>query len=853
MKKIMLAAAVAAMEMAKLAAVTVGPDWCVAYPDAGSKDVNSALRVAAEEVRDDINEATGLKLKALPASKAKSPAIYIGAAFAEKAGLGLSNLKWYDNAIAEKDGSIYLYGNDRPGRKPDPLEFPYGIGWFRCVIPSAKAATRFLETFAGVRFLMPGEVGKEVPKRKEVSVPDGTLSNEHPAMIYGSGRCNNGREMIYLVANGIWGMGSFHTYGGHTYPDACPGAKYFKDHPEYFGMKNGRRMLGQTTGQTPLCISNPQVEELIVEELKRRFDNGAEVCQLAQHDGWNVCECEKCRALFGTGDDWGEKFWIFHRHIAERMLKERPGKIVHIINYGRTAPPPKSFKEFPSNVMIEMCKYGEEHFRAWQGYTVPHGFTVYTYLSGNYVLPGFVARHSFAHLALLAKRFRDNNVRGVFRCGGLDLFGTEGPSYYIYNKLLLDGSHNVVALLDDYCRAAFGPAAEQMRRFYEIQDARLRMFDKISDPFPSGIAEGLDAYVNARPKNPLDLHGYMFSPDTTAQMEEALSRAERTEGLSAKQKKRLELVRLEFDYAKSLGAISTLHAAYKLRPTKETLAPVLEEVRKRNDWLDRLFGDKAMPKKLDGWPELMPFGYGCKRSIMKTNGRLSAPIGAPLTWPTDMPDGMLPGVDTKKTEAARVATPPTFADFAGKGGWNWLGGISMERVPVKVRFKALYDDHCLYLLSEGDLADGVELKSFPHDGPVWDDDAVDIMIAPGATRDIHYHLIYGVDDVSRFDDVTGLITDPLDPMCGKADRSWNGKGWKAESRREGGKWRSIAAFPYSDFAVKAPKPGDSWFINVGRIFKTGKDRKEEIDMLWSPNLESRTMVAPNAMGKLFFK
>ena len=35
--------------------------------------------------------------------------------------------------------------------------------------------------------------------------------------------------------------------------------------------------------------------------------------------------------------------------------------------------------------------------------------------------------------------------------------------------------------------------------------------------------------------------------------------------------------------------------------------------------------------------------------------------------------------------------------------------------------------------------------------------------------------------------------------------------------------------------------------------KTGKDRKSEIDMLWSPNLESRTMDAPNAMGKLIFK
>ncbi len=852
MKKMMLAAAMAAVTVGRLSAVTVGPDWCVAYPNAkGWKDWKWCFRVAAEEVRDDINEATGLKLKAVPASKAKAPAIWIGAEFAKKAGFDLSGLKWYDNVIAEKGGNIYVFGNDRPGRDPAKNE---SVPWFRSVVPSIKAATRFLETHAGVRFLMPGEVGKEVPKRKELSVPDGTLSTERLTHIFGSGRCNNNRDLIYRIANGVWGMGPFHTYGGHTYPDACPGDKYFKDHPEYFALRNGKRMLGPTKGQTALCISNPDVEELIVDELKLRFDMGAEVCQLGQQDGGWVCECEKCRAMYGTGDDWGEKFWLFHRHIAERIIKERPGKIVHIMCYAATAKPPKTFKVFPENVIIELCKYGEDDFKAWKGYTVPHGFTVYTYLSGNYVMPGFVARHSFAYLAQLVKRFRDNNVRGIFRCGTEgDLYGTEGPGYYVYNRLLLDGSLNVKELLFDYCSAAFGPAAVQMQRFYDAQDARLRMFDKISEGFPSDSAAGLAGYVNARPKRPLDLHGWMFSPDTTVFMEECLSRAEKTGGLSPKQRKRLELVRLEFDYAKNMGAISTLYAAYKLRPSKESIAPVLDAVKERNAMLDRIFCGKDVPKKLDGWPELCPFGYGCTRKIMNTNGRLAAPIGAPLTWPEKMLDGVLPGVTVKKTNACRVSAPPAFADFAESKGWNHLRGLSMEWVPFNARFKAMYDNANLYLLTESDLPDGLTLRSFPHDGPVWDDDCIDIMIAPGDSRDVHYHLISGFDGASRYDDATGLITDPLDPGYGKADGTWNGKGWRAESRREGGKWRAIVTLPYSDFGVAAPKPGDSWFLNVGHIFKTGANRTSEVLTLWSPNMESRRMVAPNAMGKLIFK
>ena len=837
-----------------LCAVTVGPDWCVVYPDNQKMVVNRALKVAAEEVRDDINEAVGLQLKAVPASKAKPPAIYIGAEFAAKAGFDLSGLKWYDNIVAEKDGSIYLYGNDRPGR--DASKFGWNVGWFRCVLPSVKAATRFLETYAGVRFLMPGEMGKEVSKRKELSLPDGSMEVERPTQIYGNGVCPDGNGMIYRIANGVWGMGSFHTYGGHTWPSACPAGKYAKTHPEYFGVWRGKRLCNDVG---LLCISNPEVEELVVAELNRQFDLGADVCQLAQNDGSYQCECDKCKVLYGVGDDWGEKIWIFHRKIAERMLKERPGKIVHILSYGATANPPKTFKVFPDNVMIEQCKISETFFRRWEGYTVPHGFTVYTYLSGSYLKTGFVPRRSFAYLATVVKRFRDRGVRGIYRCGACggsgDLYGTEGPGYYLFNRLLLDGTQNVNALLADYCSAAFGPAAAQMRKFYDIQDARLRLYDCIyAPPFDANAAAGLDGYLSAYPKSALDLHQYLFSPDTSKQMEECLSRAERMDGLTAKHKKRLELVRLEFDYAKMMGEIATLYSAYKLRPSKEFIEPLMEVLEKRNDYLDRLFDKRKTPRRLEGWPELSPFGgYNTTRARMNVNGAMSAVIGAPLTWPSNMAKGVLPGAKTKNASAMRVDMPPTFSEFTIDSGWNRLNGISMESVPVQTRFKAMYDDRCLYVLVEGDLADGVELAKFAHDGPVWNDDAIDMLVAPGTTRDVYYHFLWGEDPVSRYDNVTGLITDPLDPMYGKADTTWNGKGWKVESMRGGGKWRTIASFPYSDFGIASPKPGDSWFINVGRIAKTGAERKSEILLLWSPNVESRSMVAPNAMGKLMFK
>ena len=840
MKKMHVLAVAAALASAQLEAVTVGPDWCVAYPVGVPDDLGQTLKIAAEEVADDINEATGLELKAVPESEAKAPAIWIGAEAAKKAGLDLSGMAWYDNAIAEKGGSVYLFGNDMPSKYVDP-EKKGQTFWFTCVVPSVKAATRFLENYAGVRFLMPGEVGKEIPRRKEVSVPDGTLSKEHPAMIYGSGRGPIDKGLIYQVANGIWGRGPFHTYGGHSSHHACPSEKYYRDHPEYFALRNGKRFLASKPIYQPLCISNPAVEELMVNELKRQFDMGADVCQLSQHDSMHVfCECENCRDLFGTGNDWGEKFWLFHCKIAKRILKERPGKVVQILSYHITQEPPKTFKVFPPNVMVEMCRYDETAFRLWKAYTVPQEFTVYFY-HGPFLMPGLVARHSFAHLATLAKRFRDNNVRGLYRCDRIgDLWGTEGPAYYVFNKLLLDGSLNVKALVVDYCRSAFGPAAGVMLRFYETQDARARMFDKIADPYPYDSAAGLDEYVNARPKNALDLHGYMFSPDTVAQMEEALSQAEKTAGLSTKQKKRLELVRLEFNYAKNMGAISTLYAAYKLRPTKESFAPLKDELDRRDALLERIYRGDRVPKLLKGWPEVRPFG-GCKLETIKQNGRISATIMAPLTWPKKFPDGMLPGAGVKSAEAARVAAPPAFDGFSDKDGWRSLGGKMMEQASATARFKALYDDAGLYLLVESDLVDDAAPNG-----------CIDIMVAPGPTRDVNYHLQYDIGKASRFDAATGLVTEPLDPAYGRPDPTWEGRGWKIDSRREGVRQLSIVTLPYSDFGVVAPKPGDSWFLNVGCIGRPRKKGAAKIEMLWSP-LQYRRMDAKDAMGRLTFK
>ena len=54
------------------------------------------------------------------------------------------------------------------------------------------------------------------------------------------------------------------------------------------------------------------------------------------------------------------------------------------------------------------------------------------------------------------------------------------PVYYIYGKLLDDPGQSGAALLEDYCRAAFGEAAAPaMRTFYNTLIARLALYSSL--------------------------------------------------------------------------------------------------------------------------------------------------------------------------------------------------------------------------------------------------------------------------------------------------------------------------------------------------------------------------------------
>ena len=590
---------------------------------------NRYSSIAANTLQTVLRHATGAVLKVLPESKfdGKGKAIFLGSTDAvRKAGLAPACYRRWEHRIDVKGQNIYLHGMDWRNASDPKAGYRQ-----RYVLGSHKAMLTFLEKFTGAVFAGTPNVCDGVPKIKKLSIPENYSFVRVPAIEYNmTGR----RTLDYDIANnGFYGPW-YGSYGGHNHNVALAPAKYFKTHPEYYALNKGKRVPGP---RVQLCLSNKAVQELIYKEVLDHIDQGYEMVQLAQSDGFSPCECVACQNLFGlkpavpptdrngyrSSPVWGEKLWILHRNFAQRLLKDRPGKKVCIIAYGPTRRPPESFKEFPDNVVIELAPYNDEILKLWQPYKVPGGFVVYLYNWGYYKPEGFMPKCSWKFCQSQIRSMLKNNVKGIYCCGFGEAHGLEGPTYYIWLKLTENPDQDVKGLLNSFCKAVFPKAVKEMEEFYTLLDSRLQL------QYEQKEVDWNDPELLAGKIPQIDRAAFgtvvLRYPESVLQKLDALLK--KAESKSGKNWQ-LSLVRLELDYL--LRTARAVHAVKKFRTTlsDRDYKVVENKLLQRQELLDSLKWNKSGYALKDG---LALFSYANKATV-QYGGRMRGLFFAPFNW-----------------------------------------------------------------------------------------------------------------------------------------------------------------------------------------------------------------------------
>ena len=279
------------------------------------------------------------------------------------------------------------------------------------------------------------------------------------------------------TAEGYWGV---HAMAYHV-----PAHKYFKDHPEYFSLYNGKRCTDQ------LCLSNPDVLKICIESMRKvmREEPDYMIYSMEQLDNVQPCqcECEACQALIDEyGGNSGIMVW-FVNQVADALKDEFPDKYVGTFAYRYTRHAPTGIVP-RDNVVIRLCSIECCLLHDFEGCEMNQPFMKdlqdWSAIAKNLYIWDYATDFSYyclpvANLRLLQpkiKDFCDHNAMGMLEQGDYQTRTCELKELraYLVSKLLWNPDEDVEAIIREFTDGYYGPAGRYIREYIDYADTYLR-------------------------------------------------------------------------------------------------------------------------------------------------------------------------------------------------------------------------------------------------------------------------------------------------------------------------------------------------------------------------------------------
>jgi hypothetical protein len=142
----------------------------------------------------------------------------------------------------------------------------------------------------------------------------------------------------------------------HSFNALVPPEKYFRDHPEYFSLIDGKRRAERSQ----LCLTNPDVLRVGVESVERWIAEHPEatIFSVSQNDWTGWCECDNCRRV--EQEEGGTHSGPLLRYVnalAAEIERKHPDKLIDTLAYWYTEDPPAKVRPH-ANVRIRLCPIG---------------------------------------------------------------------------------------------------------------------------------------------------------------------------------------------------------------------------------------------------------------------------------------------------------------------------------------------------------------------------------------------------------------------------------------------------------------------------------------------------------------
>ena len=548
-------------------------------------DAPDSVKFAANELADGLEKRIGNRTKLHEdGALLDSPAIYLGISDAtQKLGITAKDAETPQTfTIRTLKNGLAIFGKDYSGPPIVGIRDPWHAGavWnpkHRIQMfgdcGTMDGVHFFMQKYLGFRWYMPGELGEVVPQQSDVTLhqitethsPDFTY--RYPYYCWFKQSDEGAIWFKRMRLGGSVPLQLNHIFKNPMFFDAAKG------HPEYFALVDGvRDETGRRCSSDPqYCLTNPEVVQLFAKAISKYFDEHPEMTTfpVCPGDGLRrVCECPNCAKevkrddSFETGG-FSYHIWNFVNKVAHEVRKTHPDKFIVGAAYHQHGDCPDIPLE--PNVMVLITKrrsgylnpyykeFNRKRFDDWNKYAPGRIFCWDYYLDTD--VPWRNLPVQFTKLiAEDLKYLKSLNVKGEFiECskskGTLGFPGMTHLNLYVTSQLFWDVNQDLAAMLDEYYDLFYGPARVQMKEFWETAENRR------NESGPRFMNANARSIRTALPP------GEVYPPAVIQRMSELLAKAVAATADGSIYRRRVELVKSEFDLgAKALAAMMDIKA-----------------------------------------------------------------------------------------------------------------------------------------------------------------------------------------------------------------------------------------------------------------------------------------------------
>jgi hypothetical protein len=263
----------------------------------------------------------------------------------------------------------------------------------------------------------------------------------------------------------------------HTFNELVPPQTYYQAHPEYFAMVKGKRL------PTQLCLSNPAVLEITIQNLRKKIAQNPEAkyWSVSQNDNRDYCTCDICRSLDSIEGSPSGSIINFVNKVADQFPEKMISTLAY--EYGRHAPKTLKPKE---NVNIMLCSIEAYRDKPITEDTASAEFVKdvkdWGRISKDIIVWDYVIQFNhllspFPNLQVLApnlKFFEENNVNAMFEQGNREVGGEFAAlRSYLISKLLWDPYLDVDSVMNDFLNGYYGAAGKPIRTYIDLMREEL--------------------------------------------------------------------------------------------------------------------------------------------------------------------------------------------------------------------------------------------------------------------------------------------------------------------------------------------------------------------------------------------